>query len=868
MRIPLDYYRILGLPIQAAAEQLQQAYRDRTLQLPRREYSEAAIAARKSLVDEAYDVLSNPEERQAYDARFLAKSYDIALEEPDDEPDDGVMGAADSNGGSVDAYTSIDIADHQLVGALLILQELGEYELVIKLGRPYLSSGNVDLRSGQFGDPATALADIVLTVALACLELGREQWQQGLYEGAAESLDTGQDLLQREGLFENLRQEIVADLYKLRPYRILELLALPETYLNERQRGLKLLQQMLQERQGIDGNGNDQSGLGIDDFLRFIQQLRGYLSVTEQQTLFEAEARRPSAVAIYLAVYALLARGFAQQQPYLVRRAKQMLIQLSDRQDVHLEQAVCALLLGQTEEASRALELSQEYEPLAFIREYSQDAPDLLPGLCLYAERWLQQEVFPHFRDLATQTASLKDYFANQQVQAYLEELPRETAPIVGSPVSIGTGTGNSTGYSADSPSFLSEDIRDWRTRNLSPRDRLAQPIVSSSGTGTAIAPPATSPTAPSATPPSPDVGSNTGSNGHDSLANLYPPDDYASPEQNVRSVDEIYPTYAPRNRGYGGVTPNHAPLSPNRPDPDDVGSDLDSTRPQTAAPVHRNGRSENGIAPPSRKASMAESVSKLSPDGSLSPGHLGKTSASTSAASSASSPPTPARRDQPVNRPSAGTRANRSNRSAASRNASTSLRLDRLALVIFVLLVSVTALSFLISRAFSQLSRLSGSETDVVSEQPPLAETEPTAESPDAASEAVTALAEPTAQDLVQQWLGAKQAAFGPNHEVDQLATILVEPELSRRQTQATQFANQNLYFGYEHEVLEAEFADENISQLDQTSIRATVREKGDFYAGGIIDANESYDSTLNVQYDLVRQDGTWKIQSMSVAR
>ena len=163
MRIPLDYYRILGLPIQAAAEQLQQAYRDRTLQLPRREYSEAAIAARKSLVDEAYEVLSNPEERQAYDARFLAKSYDIALEEPDDEPEEVITGAADSNGGATDAYTSIEIAEHQLVGALLILQELGEYELVIKLGRPYLSSGNIDLRSGQFGDPTTALADIVLT---------------------------------------------------------------------------------------------------------------------------------------------------------------------------------------------------------------------------------------------------------------------------------------------------------------------------------------------------------------------------------------------------------------------------------------------------------------------------------------------------------------------------------------------------------------------------------------------------------------------------------------------------------------------------------------------------------------------------------
>ncbi|HEY9646333.1 MAG TPA: ARC6/PARC6 family protein, partial [Chroococcidiopsis sp.] len=171
------------------------------------------------------------------------------------------------------------------------------------------------------------------------------------------------------------------------------------------------------------------SGLSVDDFLRFIQQLRSYLTVGEQHGLFESEARRPSAVATYLAVYALLARGFAEGQPALIRRAKLMLVRLGSRQDIHLEQAICALLLGQTEEASRALELSQEYESIAFIREHSQGSPDLLPGLCLYAEQWLQTEVFPQFRDLADQRASLKDYFADEAVQSYLEELPNEPEP-------------------------------------------------------------------------------------------------------------------------------------------------------------------------------------------------------------------------------------------------------------------------------------------------------------------------------------------------------------------------------------------------------------------------------------------------------
>lgn len=431
MRIPLDYYRILGLPLAASDEQLRQSYSDRIVQLPRREYSQAAISSRKQLIEEAYVVLSNPKERSSYNQVYLAHAYG-----PDGNAHAGVAVGTnpESNNDKPDTQSlSIDISQNELVGALLILQELGEYELVLKLGHNYLTNQSA-VATGKVGNDLASdeltenseYPDIVLTVALACLELGREQWQQGHYENAAISLETGHELLVQEGLFASVQAEMQADLYKLRPYRILELLALPEDKVAERRQGLTFLHNILSDRGGIDGTGNDSSGLNIDDFLRFIQQLRHHLTVSEQHKLFEAESKRPSAVATYLAVYASLARGFTQRQPALIRQAKQMLTGLGKRQDVHLEQSLCALLLGQTEEATRVLELSQEYEALAFIRERSLDSPDLLPGLCLYAEQWLQKEVFPHFRDLAKQPASLKDYFANPQVQAYLEALPTE----------------------------------------------------------------------------------------------------------------------------------------------------------------------------------------------------------------------------------------------------------------------------------------------------------------------------------------------------------------------------------------------------------------------------------------------------------
>lgn len=424
MLIPLDYYRILGLPIQATAEQVEQAHRDRVRQMPRREYSEIAIRQRKQLIDEAFSILSDAEGRARYDASFLAKTYDLeSLTAAATSPSENGTGSTPP--AQTYPTPTLDIEDDPPIGALILLQELGEYELVLKLGRPYLGSSKTPEEEAS-GFDRVVRSDIVLVVALAYLELGREQWQQSQYEKAAASLEAGQALLLRESLFPNVRGQMQEDLHKLRPYRILELLALPLEQNVERQRGLQLLRDMLQERGGIDGTGEDQSGLDTDDFLRFIQQLRRYTTVAEQQLLFEREARRPSAVATYLCVYALIGRGFAERQPGLIQRAKLMLIQLGRRQDVHLEQSICSLLLGQTDTASRALELSQEEEALDFIRENSRESEDLLPGLCLYAERWLQEEVFPHFRDLATQRASLKAYFADEQVQAHLEAMPNE----------------------------------------------------------------------------------------------------------------------------------------------------------------------------------------------------------------------------------------------------------------------------------------------------------------------------------------------------------------------------------------------------------------------------------------------------------
>lgn len=411
MQIPLDYYRILGVPIQAESSLIQQAYEDSIQQLPHHSYTECAIASRKKLVTKAYQVLIDPQSRLDYESSFFQNQQETAT-------------------GEVYREVTIDIPNDSLLGALIVLLNLGEYELVLRLATPYLKDKNLAqselIDSDSAGEEFTKLwQDLVLTFVLANLELAREEWHEHQYDSAANSLQESYELLIEEELFNNIKKEIKQDLAKLRPYQVLELFTNTkhQDNIQQRNKGIKLLKEMLDSRGGIENPHVDEFGLNVDGFLRFIQQIRGYLTSLEQQELFEEEAQRPSASAAYLAASAYIARGVTEKQPDLIVKAKNHLISLTLQQDIHLEQSICALLLAQTAEAEFSLAQSREENVIKYIKEISQDSPDLLPGLCLYTEKWLQTEIFPQFQDLKIKTSSLDEYFADPGVQEYLDNL-------------------------------------------------------------------------------------------------------------------------------------------------------------------------------------------------------------------------------------------------------------------------------------------------------------------------------------------------------------------------------------------------------------------------------------------------------------
>jgi ARC6-like, IMS domain/DnaJ domain len=404
MRIPLDYYQILGVPIDATMGQIQQAYADRNLQQPRYEYTSAAIESRRKLLGDAYEILAHPSERAQYDAAQMEANPHFPIGE---QPP-----------------SSLEISEDRLLGGLLIMAEIGEYEQLLSMAWPLLGSDRVLRQAIGNADLEESRNSLHLTMALTLLELGREEWRQNKPSEGCLALETGLKLLRQQDIYPTVQAEIFKELSKFRPQYILSLLCNPDTSGDNRQQALSLLQELVSACSSP--RGYKIYGMTQDGFIAYIDQIRRYLTTNEQQNLFEEPALQSgNPVFTYLLVYAMVARGFHYQMPELIHRAKQLLLKhLGRRQDVFIEQALCYLLLGQIKEAQSALERSQDRESLAYIRKNSNTSEDLLLGLCRYSELWFQSQVFPHFLDLSQHRASLQGYFENRQVQAYLEDLP------------------------------------------------------------------------------------------------------------------------------------------------------------------------------------------------------------------------------------------------------------------------------------------------------------------------------------------------------------------------------------------------------------------------------------------------------------
>ncbi|MGB5136131.1 MAG: ARC6/PARC6 family protein [Prochlorococcaceae cyanobacterium] len=358
------------------------------------------LRAREELLHNSADLLSDPHRRAHYESELTALS---------------------DEGESLQA--ALDVPASKEVAGLLLLLEAGlPLDCFERTSRALQPPQAPALGSGRE-------ADLSLLAGLACLQGARDLRGERRYEAAAQLLSQGLQLLQRTGQQLELRQQLADERRVLRPYRILDLLSRDLGAAQERSEGLTLLEDLVQERGGLDGwlesegdPGSSPADLSPEEFQAFFRQIRQYLTVQEQIDLFERWASRSSR-ADFLAMTALTASGFAQRKPERIGSARDRLL-ARGQAELRPLLACLHLLLGQADSAEALFAGNASEELLEWARRQSSDP---LAQVCAYCRQWLARDVLPGYRDLEADP-DLEAYFADRDVQAYLDGLEADAS--------------------------------------------------------------------------------------------------------------------------------------------------------------------------------------------------------------------------------------------------------------------------------------------------------------------------------------------------------------------------------------------------------------------------------------------------------
>lgn len=453
MELPIDHFRLLGAGSTSDAQSVLHTLQLRIDRPPDQGFTSDTLQAREDLLRNSADLLSDSQRRLAYEADLttLATSGDSVL-------------------------PALEVPSSKEVGGLLLLLEAGQPLDCLDLAARALQPPQAPaLGSGRE-------ADLALLAGLASLAGAAELRQQRRYEQAARVLRQGLQLLQRMGQLPAIRQQITDQLSGLRPYRVLDLLSRELASTAERAEGLALLQELVQERGGLEGSAG--VGLPAADFQPFFQQIRSYLTVQEQVDLFSRWAEG-SPAANLLAVFALTASGFVQRKPERIQEALERL-EPGEEEATRPWRACLQLLLGEVPAALASFQAAAD-QPLR--RRQEQPGDDPLARLCASCREWLSREVLPGYRDLEAE-ADLEAYFADRDVQDWVERHDGEGARAPSSDRSAPVGPAEADPFAA------------WFSS-------LADPAGSAAG----LPPPASAPSAagPAGAGPVPDPDGNPG---------------------------------------------------------------------------------------------------------------------------------------------------------------------------------------------------------------------------------------------------------------------------------------------------------------------------------------------------------------------
>ncbi|WP_244282450.1 ARC6/PARC6 family protein [Synechococcus sp. UW140] len=417
VELPIDHFRLLGVSPSAEAETMLRTLQLRIDRPPSQGFTQEALQQRSELLRLSSDLLTDPERRAEYEAALL----DLGREHPGE-------------------IAGLELSSSREVAGLMLLWEASSPHEAFQLARQALQPPQAPALGSN------READLALLAALACRDASRQDQESRRYESAAGLLTDGLQLLQRVGKLPDQRQEIEQDLLQLTPYRILDLLSRDLAEEVSRQQGLQLLDELVNERGGLEGSTltNDSHSLSQGEFELFFQQIRRFLTVQEQLDLYQRWQRGGSSDAAFLEVMALSAAGFSRRKPERLEEARQRLQCLKlDGLDMRPLQGCLDLLLGDVDRAQTQVLASSDSDLQQWLLKHPGDD---LAALCDYCRAWLRRDVLPGFRDVDAEAVDLEAWFADRDVQAFVERLER----IEGRQLSRVTESSPSSGQEQD----------------------------------------------------------------------------------------------------------------------------------------------------------------------------------------------------------------------------------------------------------------------------------------------------------------------------------------------------------------------------------------------------------------------------------
>ena len=395
MKIPIDRYRLLGISIGADSQLILNQLDRRIERIEYSGFSNETSRKRSEILQENAEVLINRDMRSAYEDDFMNQEIGNVAEQ------------------------AIDIKQEYEIAGLLLLLESGELEDCLKVSEQVFRQKRLDMNYFSID-----FKDLNRIIDYATLGYAEELKSRRYYQTAAEVLDR-RIKSHTVGMGDKgLINIMVQELKQLLPFRILDMLSRTNDE-ETRATGIAHLKTLVSERGGLDNYSDEY--MSTDEFHAFFRQIRGFLSVQEQISLYDEWSKEGSEAATFLYSIALVAQGFSQRKPNKICDA---LVNIESISSAELQPVVAnmLLLLGDVENAK---ELFDQYADDQLKTWTSRNTKEPLGRVCEWCREWLKRDVLEGYKDIDIE-ADIDGYFSDKDVIAYIEGIndirPRENS--------------------------------------------------------------------------------------------------------------------------------------------------------------------------------------------------------------------------------------------------------------------------------------------------------------------------------------------------------------------------------------------------------------------------------------------------------